>query len=70
MDAAYKVSKQLVKERMKGDNPEDVEILDSITESDIVCMLEELILKNSIFQAVQRLRKLLWGILKYVTMYD
>ena len=38
MDAAYKVSKQLVRERMERENPEDVEILDSITESDIVCV--------------------------------
>ena len=38
MDAAYKISKQLVRERMERENPEDVEILDSITESDIVCV--------------------------------
>ena len=41
MDAAYKVSKELeglVRERMERENPEDVEILDSITESDKVCV--------------------------------
>ena len=38
MDAAYKVSNALVRERMERDNPEDVEILDSVKESDIICV--------------------------------
>lgn len=38
MDAAYKVSKQLVRERMERENPEDVEILDAVKETDIVCV--------------------------------
>jgi hypothetical protein len=38
MDQAYKISKELVRERMERENPEDVAILDSITESDIICV--------------------------------
>ena len=38
MSAAYSISKQLVRERMERENPEDVTILDSVAESDIVCV--------------------------------
>ena len=38
MNAAYSISKQLVRERMERENPEDVAILDSVAESDIVCV--------------------------------
>lgn len=38
MDAAYKVSNFLVRERMERENPEDIAILDSVKESDIICV--------------------------------
>ena len=38
MESAYKVSNILVRERMERDNPEDIEILDSVKESDIICV--------------------------------
>lgn len=38
MSAAYKVSNQLVRERMERDNPEDVAILDTVKGSDIICV--------------------------------
>ena len=38
MSAAYNVSNQLVRERMERENPEDIKILDSVKESDIVCV--------------------------------
>lgn len=38
MKAAYEVSKQLVRERMERENPEDVAILDSVDDTDIVCV--------------------------------
>lgn len=38
MSAAYNISKQLVCERMERENPEDVAILNSVAESDIVCV--------------------------------
>ena len=38
MDVAYKISNQLVRERLERENPEDIAILDSVAESDIVCV--------------------------------
>ena len=38
MKAAYKVSNQLVRERMERENPEDIAILDTVTGSDIICV--------------------------------
>lgn len=38
MKAAYEVSKALVRERMERENPEDIAILDSVKEGDIVCV--------------------------------
>lgn len=38
MDAAYKVSNMLVRERMGRENPEDIALLEEVKESDIVCV--------------------------------
>lgn len=38
MSDAYKVSNMLVRERLERENPEDVSILDSIKDSDIICV--------------------------------
>lgn len=38
MKAAYEVSKQLVRERLERENPEDVAILDSVKDTDIICV--------------------------------
>lgn len=38
MNAAYKVSKQLVRERMERENPEDIAILDAVKDTDIICV--------------------------------
>ena len=38
MAAAYEISKQLVRERLARENPEDLAILDGIKETDIICV--------------------------------
>ena len=53
MEAAYTVSNMIVRERMERDNPEDVEILDSVTESDIVCVQGTYDHIHLVLQAIQ-----------------
>lgn len=38
MNAAYNISKKVVRERIEREAPEDVAILDSVAESDIICV--------------------------------